>query len=273
MIIRKRSDRFAQIPNDVADDPRLSADCLGVLTYLLAKPDGWRVNIKNLQNRFNMGRKVYRLIDELIEAGYISRHRERHEDGRFSEMEYHVFDAPHAPSPHVKDPHVQNRHVENGDTYKETNPVIPKRNKTQDIKRARATPVQELQTVLDQERAMAVVEHRQRIRKPLTAHAAKLLAAQLGKVPDPNEAADAMICNGWQGFKPEWLENRQRAASPPSRPRRETLATAFFDEEPQNEPTPYTIDGYANQGHDAGYSPGHASVIDFAGAGKRRFEG
>src|SRR5690606_402756 len=71
------------------------------------------------------------------------------------------------------------------------------------------TPRQQLETVLDAERAQAVIEHRQRIRKPLTAHAARLLADKFAAVDDPNAAADAMIANGWQGFEADWLDNRQ----------------------------------------------------------------
>lgn len=78
------------------------------------------------------------------------------------------------------------------------------------------TPRDALETVLDAERAQAVLDHRQRLRKPLTAHAAKLLAEKLAQVSDPNAAADEMIANGWQGFKPEWLESRtNRATAPP----------------------------------------------------------
>lgn len=82
---------------------------------------------------------------------------------------------------------------------------------------AKATPRSELMEALDTEHVQAVIDHRQRIGKPLTAHAAKLLAGKFRRCPDPNAAADAMIANGWQGFEPEWLENRNlpRGQSPP----------------------------------------------------------
>lgn len=70
----------------------------------------------------------------------------------------------------------------------------------------RASPLFELAKVLDGERAKAVVDHRQKLKKPLTAHAAKLLAAKFAACPDPNAAADTMIGNGWQGFDPKWLD-------------------------------------------------------------------
>ena len=66
----------------------------------------------------------------------------------------------------------------------------------------------ELERVLEPERAKAVIEHRTKLRKPLTAHAAKLLASKFSKLPNPNDGADAMIANGWQGFEPDWLLNR-----------------------------------------------------------------
>lgn len=91
-------------------------------------------------------------------------------------------------------------------------------NTISEAKASSSTPRGELETVLDAERAGAVLDHRKRIGKPLTAYAAKQLAAKMGLCPDPNFAADEMVSNGWQGFKPEWLETRtQRATSPPNR--------------------------------------------------------
>jgi hypothetical protein len=64
----------------------------------------------------------------------------------------------------------------------------------------------ELEKVLDQTRARAVVDHRRKLNKPLTPYAAKLLATSLGRSPTPNAAADTMIERGWQGFNPEWAK-------------------------------------------------------------------
>lgn len=72
-----------------------------------------------------------------------------------------------------------------------------------------------LSTVLDDTHAKAVLEHRRAMRKPLTVHAATLLAKRFALMPDPNAAADAMIGNGWQGFEPEWLENRKSRGNAP----------------------------------------------------------
>lgn len=90
-----------------------------------------------------------------------------------------------------------------------------------DPKGSSLTPRAALETVLDAERAQAVVAHRQRIGKALTPYAAKLLAGKFAKAPDPNAAADTMIANGWQGFEPEWLESRSsRQSTAPPQPER-----------------------------------------------------
>lgn len=89
------------------------------------------------------------------------------------------------------------------------------------------TPRGELETVLSPERAAAVVEHRQRIGKPMTAHGAALLARQFARCPDPDTGADAMIANGWQGFQPEWMERLNARAGPAPPPRAPSQADVF----------------------------------------------
>ncbi len=74
--------------------------------------------------------------------------------------------------------------------------------------------IDELLTVLDEEHAYAVAEHRRTLRKPLSVYAARLLAKQFGKCADPNEGADEMIMRGWQGFKPEWVADRNLGKRP-----------------------------------------------------------
>jgi hypothetical protein len=76
------------------------------------------------------------------------------------------------------------------------------------------TPQAALERVLDAERAAQVVAHRARLRKPLTPYAAKLLAKQIEACPIPADAADAMIANGWQGVKPEWMLPHNQRAGP-----------------------------------------------------------
>lgn len=80
------------------------------------------------------------------------------------------------------------------------------------------TPVKlALMSVLDEEHADAVIEHRRiTIKKPLTAYAAGRLAKKLAAWGDANEAADIMIDRLWQGFEVDWasrLAQRPRTGS------------------------------------------------------------
>jgi hypothetical protein len=83
------------------------------------------------------------------------------------------------------------------------------------------TPLSLLKEVLDDDHAQAVVEHRQRLRKPLTCRASKLLGSELKKAPNPNAAADLMMARGWAGFDVSWLKNGKDppAFSPREAPR------------------------------------------------------
>jgi hypothetical protein len=104
---------------------------------------------------------------------------------------------------------------------KETSPTPPKEKTTpsqSEPNGSSKTPRQALECVLDSKHAADVVDHRKRIGKPMTVRAAELLADQLAQWHDPNEAADAMILNGWQGFKPEYLQNQRARGSPNRQP-------------------------------------------------------
>jgi hypothetical protein len=82
----------------------------------------------------------------------------------------------------------------------------------------KTTPRIELEAILGPEHSAAVIDHRQRLGSPLTAHAAKLLAAEFAKCADPDAAADTMIARGWRGFKPKWLEERHNGSPGPPKP-------------------------------------------------------
>jgi hypothetical protein len=79
------------------------------------------------------------------------------------------------------------------------------------------TALAELTTVLDQPHAEAVLAHRRSMRKALSPHAARLLAARFARCAEPNAAADTMIANGWQGFDPTWIEPRASRTAPTAR--------------------------------------------------------
>jgi hypothetical protein len=74
-----------------------------------------------------------------------------------------------------------------------------------------------LETCLSEKTAADVVAHRKALRKPLTPRAAELLAKQFVDFGDAERAAEAMISNAWQGFKPEWMADNRSRAGPAGR--------------------------------------------------------
>jgi hypothetical protein len=68
-------------------------------------------------------------------------------------------------------------------------------------------PFDALAPVLGAELGRAVVEHRQKLRAPLTLRAAEQLAKRLQSFPDPKAAAEKMLERGWKSIEPDWGVN------------------------------------------------------------------
>ncbi|ENT05967.1 hypothetical protein [Brucella sp. 63/311] len=82
------------------------------------------------------------------------------------------------------------------------------------------SPRSVLEAVLSQPIAVAVVEHRAKIKKPLTERGAELLAKRLAAAKDAcgltaDQAADLMIERGWQGFDAEWAKHAMQSGWKP----------------------------------------------------------
>lgn len=76
---------FTRIDNRIFDDTQLSLDAMGVLVYLLSKPDDWTIRDKHLKNHFSIGRKrLDRIMGELKTCGYLKRWQYRGKNGRFA---------------------------------------------------------------------------------------------------------------------------------------------------------------------------------------------
>ncbi len=97
MIIRRKVNRhFTTIPNEPITDEGLNFEALGLLTYLLSRPDNWRVCVEHLKGRGSIGRdKAYRLLVDLMHRGYVIRQQARDaESKQFGAYEYIVYDEP-----------------------------------------------------------------------------------------------------------------------------------------------------------------------------------
>ncbi|HEX3052228.1 MAG TPA: hypothetical protein VHP83_16330 [Aggregatilineaceae bacterium] len=80
-----------------AQNESLSWEARGVLAYLLSKPDDWEIVPRNLQQ--GCGRdKVYAILKELKDAGYLRREYVRSDEGKFGGVVYRLYEDNVAPS-------------------------------------------------------------------------------------------------------------------------------------------------------------------------------
>src|SRR5262245_1501017 len=99
MIIRavhNKNNPYFMVRRDTAQDSQLPARALGLLIYLMSKPDNWEPTIEDICRRFpDIGQKqAYRLInDTLIPKGYARRVCER-ENGRVVRWITEIYETP-----------------------------------------------------------------------------------------------------------------------------------------------------------------------------------
>ena len=110
-IIRHRKpDRYTVIDNSILERDDLSIQSLGMLCYLLSRPDNWRVSVEHLSSLRAKSAKpvrrdgVYSILRELESLGYIERRQVADEGGKFTGVEYIVHDAPLTAEPLTAQP-------------------------------------------------------------------------------------------------------------------------------------------------------------------------
>lgn len=80
---------FTTVPNNLLQNEELSWKATGMLVYLLGLPEDWNVNAADLENRKSDGRMAVKsALEELEEAGYLLRFKDRDESGLFVSTVY-----------------------------------------------------------------------------------------------------------------------------------------------------------------------------------------
>ncbi len=127
----KTQNNFTIIHNDIIKDENLSLPAIGLLVYLISKPNDWQVLPKYLSTKLykkENSKASYRYILELLQELESSGHctRSKNSDGSTT---YYIYDTVQAlntefgqPKPDVEKPHVEKPHVENPHTNKELIP-------------------------------------------------------------------------------------------------------------------------------------------------------
>ena len=92
----KKEKAFAQISNELINNRELSYKALGILTYILSKPDDWQVYMSDLVRENVDGEKSVRNgLNELIEKRYVQRYRVYNKDtGKVHHWETLVSEIP-----------------------------------------------------------------------------------------------------------------------------------------------------------------------------------
>lgn len=91
----EKTENYSILSNGFINDPALSYAEVGLLTFLLSKPNNWKVNVQNLVNSHTNGKDaVYAVLKSLGEKGYIEREQEQGEGGKFSQISYVVREEP-----------------------------------------------------------------------------------------------------------------------------------------------------------------------------------
>lgn len=178
------------LPNE---DRRLARICR-------MSPDEWAEARETLFDMFDDGWKHARVEEELQAAREISEKAKEKAAKRW-----------HKPGNAEADAVAMQEHVPQPCQSQSQSPTSTVSNEPVEV-RAKARPehaliLEALMSVLSEDRARAVIDHRRKKKSPLNLHMAQLLAKQFAQLAEPDKGADVMMMRGWQGCEPEWCVN------------------------------------------------------------------
>ena len=114
IIKTKRAANFTTIPNALVNDSRLKWNDLGMLVYLLSKPETWAVRVDALVKERGIGRDaVYVILKRLRDFGYAK--LVKYSNGS---TEWTIFDEPHEENTDLAETCITKPNQENPDLEK-----------------------------------------------------------------------------------------------------------------------------------------------------------
>ncbi len=85
---------FTTISNRLFDDPRLKADEVGILAFLISRPHNWELRRSALQRRWDIGPvTMKRIVNNWMRTGWCKATKKRLPNGTFC-IVYDIFDLP-----------------------------------------------------------------------------------------------------------------------------------------------------------------------------------
>lgn len=117
--VSKREDPWARIPKAVLGDKSLSWKAKGLLSYLLGKPNDWKLRVGDLMKQSTDGEvAVYSGLNELRTAGYAILTSTPRVNGQFVGNDWVIYDSPHLGFPDAGKPDLDKPDLENLDLSK-----------------------------------------------------------------------------------------------------------------------------------------------------------
>ena len=121
---KKKKNNYTSISNGFLQDNSLSFEARGLGASLLSRPDDWEINVNALMAEGNIGRdKVRKIINELIQAGYMYRSKNR-TSGKFAKNILFISDEKDYLFEEVVEKEIDTPSMENcGDFYGENTEI------------------------------------------------------------------------------------------------------------------------------------------------------
>ena len=122
--IEKKSN-FTVVSNDILMNNYMSMKATCLLMKMLGKPDNWDYTINGMRTFCTEGRDAIRsALKELEKFGYLERRKVRDSRGRYTDIEYIIYEEPISRSPRSAYPESENPSLDNPPS--ENPPVINK---------------------------------------------------------------------------------------------------------------------------------------------------
>lgn len=123
----EKTKNYTVMSNHHLKNANISLKAKGLLSVMLSLPDKWNYTLKGLASICKEGiDSVRNGINELEKAGYIQRNRLRSDTGKFSDIEYVIYEQPletFEKHPELENPILDNPTLENSDS---DNPMLEK---------------------------------------------------------------------------------------------------------------------------------------------------
>lgn len=112
--IKKVENTWTQVPNTWLKDKNLSLKAKGLLTVMQSLPDNWEFSIRGLASILKEGvEAIQSALQEIENAGYLTRTPTRDEKGFFSKADYVLHENPRTENQYTEKPAQYNTKIQN----------------------------------------------------------------------------------------------------------------------------------------------------------------